>query len=346
MFNKNLRYYRLKNNMTKKELASKVDVTPMAISHYENGDRRPSMDIIKALSKALNVKVSDFLRSRDENLNFVHGEFRKNSSLPVKQQEFVRESVEEYFGRFYDAVDILGGEVLPKAPECHCIKLSNDIEENAKAMRRHLKIAEDGPVGGLIELLENKGILVYVCNIDNDKFSGMNGTVESRPYIIVNGTMSPERIRSTIAHEMAHFIFSWPEDMEEKAIEDMATAISGAFLFSKKDAVRELGIRRRMISRDMYLVCKEYGISMFLLVKRAQLCGIINDGTAKGFYIQASKSGWRTNEPVRIEPEKPMLFAQLVYRAVVEQEISVRKGAELLQKPYVEVEKQCSVAEV
>lgn len=346
MFNKNLRYYRLKNNMTKKELASEVNVTPMAISHYENGERFPNMDIIKALANALNVKVSDFLRSRDEKLSFVHGEFRKNSSLPVKQQEYVRESVEEYFNRFYSAVEILGGDVLPEAPECHCIKLSNDIEENAKNMREHLRIAEDGPVGNIIELLENKGILVYVCDIENDKFSGMNGMVESRPYIIVNGTMTPERIRSTIAHEMAHFIFSWSEDMGEKEIEDMATAISGAFLFSKKDAIRELGIRRRMISQDMYLVCKEYGISMFLLVKRAQLCGIIKDSTAKGFYIQASKKGWRINEPARINMEKPMLFAQLVYRAVGEQEISVQKGAELLQIPYVEIEKQCSAAEV
>lgn len=346
MFSKNLRYYRLKNNMTKKELASKINVTPMTISHYESGKRRPGMDTIKALAGVLHVKVSDFLRPRNENLHFVHGEFRKNSSLSVKQQEYVRESVEEYFGRFYSAVEILGGDVLPDAPECHCIKLAADIEENARAMRKHLRIAEDGPVGNLIELLENKGILVYICNVDTDKFSGMNGTVSARPYIMVNGMMTPERIRSTIVHEMAHFIFSWPEEMEEKKIEELATAISGAFLFSQKDAVRELGIRRRMISQDMYLVCREYGISMFLLVKRAQICGIINDSTAKAFYIRASQRGWRTNEPARIAPEEPVLFAQLVYRAVGEHEISVQKGAELLQLSYIEVEKLCSVTEV
>ena len=30
---------------------------------------------------------------------------------------------------------------------------------------------------------------------------------------------------------MAHFIFQWPDEMEDKEIEKMATAISGAFLF-------------------------------------------------------------------------------------------------------------------
>ena len=85
MFNKNLKYYRLKQNMSKKELASLVNVTPMAITHYESGERRPNMETIKALASALGVRVSDFLSRRNENLVFVHGEFRKNSKLSVNQ---------------------------------------------------------------------------------------------------------------------------------------------------------------------------------------------------------------------------------------------------------------------
>lgn len=96
--------------MSKKELASLVEVTPMAISHYESGDRRPGMDVIKALASALDVRVSDFLRNRNENLVFTHGEFRKGSRLSVGQQEYVHESVEEYMNRFYTIVDILGGK--------------------------------------------------------------------------------------------------------------------------------------------------------------------------------------------------------------------------------------------
>ena len=109
--------------------------------------------------------------------------------------------------------------------------------------------------------------------------------------------MSPERIRSTIAHEMAHFIFIWPEHMGEKEVESMATAISGAFLFSEADAKRELGIRRTKISKDMTLICREYGISMYLLVKRAALCGIITSSVEKDFYIKAGQAGWKKNKP-------------------------------------------------
>lgn len=42
MFGKNLRYYRLRNSMTKKKLAEKSDLTALAITNYENGYRMPS----------------------------------------------------------------------------------------------------------------------------------------------------------------------------------------------------------------------------------------------------------------------------------------------------------------
>jgi transcriptional regulator with XRE-family HTH domain len=345
MFNKNLKYYRLKNNLSMKELASRIGVSQMAISHYESGDRRPDMDTMKALAAALGVRVTDFLSNRNENLVFVHGEFRKESRLPARQQEFIRESAEEYMNRFFSVVDVLGGEVLPEAPKCHGLALTDNVEADAGSMRKYLKISESGPVGNLIELLENKGILVYVCDIENDAFSGMNGQVNGRPYIIVNGNMTTERIRSTIAHEMAHFIFVWPENLEEKEIEDRATAISGAFLFPSADAVRELGIRRTSITKDMTLTCKEYGISMCLLVKRAAFCGIVSENVARDFYIKAAKAGWKKHEPSRIGKEEPIYFMQLVFRAVSEREISVQKGAELLKMPYTFVAEHCFAQE-
>ena len=327
--------------MTKKELAEKVDISPMAVTHYEKGDRRPDMDLLKKMAEVLGIKVSDFLVVRNERLVFYHGEFRRNTRLNDTQQEYVRESVEEYFSRFMNIVEILGGEILPDAPACGTLELTGDIEKDALELRKHLGLADDGPIADMVEMLENKGILVYLCEIGNDNFSGINGFVNERPYIVVNSTMTPERNRSTIAHELAHLMFALPEDKSEKEIEDLATAISGAFLFPKQDALRELGLRRRCVSKDMCYVAQEYGISMFLLVKRAKMLGTITDSAAKSFYIIASQEGWRKNEPVRIKKETPVLFEQLVYRAINEEEISIQKGAELLNVSYDDVYSRC-----
>ena len=334
MFSKNLKFYRLRKQMSKKELADKANLTPMAITNYEKGVRKPDMRTLQSLADALEVRIIDFLAVRNENISFVHGEFRKNASLSKTQQEYIHECVEEYFNRFMTVVEILGGEVLPNAPACHCIPLSQNPERDATALRVHLGFAEDGPIEDLIGKLENKGILVYECDVDNDKFSGMNGLVNDRPFIVINPNMTAERNRSTIVHELAHLMFIWPESLIDKKVENLATAIGGAFLFPESDAKRELGIRRTAVTQDMTLVAIEYGISMMMLVKRAQLSGIVSEYVAKEFYIRASKAGWRNNEPSRIEKEKPALFEQLVYRAVNEEEISVQRGAELLKVPF------------
>ena len=52
MFSKNLKYYRLKNNLTKRKLSEISGLTPMAITNYEAGTRTPDMDIIKKLAAA------------------------------------------------------------------------------------------------------------------------------------------------------------------------------------------------------------------------------------------------------------------------------------------------------
>ena len=96
----------------------------------------------------------------------------------------------------------------------------------------------------------------------------------------------------------------------------------------------------------MIAVAIEYGISMMLLVKRAELCNIVSSAVAKDFFIKASKAGWRISEPSRIKREQPSLFPQLVYRAVNEEEISAQSGAELLKIPYKEVVAMSSLAEV
>jgi transcriptional regulator with XRE-family HTH domain/Zn-dependent peptidase ImmA (M78 family) len=345
MLGKNLKYYRLKNNMTKKALADAIGVTPMAITNYENGNRNPNMDTLKLLANALNIKVTDFLANTGGELQFSHGKFRKGSKLGAMNQEYIRESVEEYFGRFFQVVSFLGGQkILEPIPEVKKIPWMDDTENAAKELRKYLDISISGPIPNLVEILENKGILVFFIKVDTDYFSGMNGTVNGIPYIVINSTMSPARIRSTIVHEVAHFVFEWPEDLSDKDEENLATAISGAFLFPKEDAYRELGYKRNTISRAMIMTCKEYGISLFMLVKRARLCEIINDSVEKVFYIKASKAGWRKAEPDwEIQREEPNLFKQLVYRAVTEEEISVQKGAELLKTSYDDVAKACFI---
>ena len=54
-----------------------------------------------------------------------------------------------------------------------------DVELAASNLRRYIGFPEDGPVPNVIDVLENKGILIYILPYEeaNDCFFGMNGTV-------------------------------------------------------------------------------------------------------------------------------------------------------------------------
>ena len=339
MLEKNLKYYRLRSGLSKRELASRIGVSAMAISHYENGERKPEIDILRRLAGELGVKLADFLAVRSGNHQYAHCEFTKNRALSKTDEEFICESVEEYFDRFFNVVDALGGEVLPACPEIRCVQVGRDSEEAARLLRKHLGFAEEGPIQNLVGAMENKGVLIFRCGIENAHFSGMNGTVDGRPYLILNANMTPERQRSTLVHELAHVFCVFPDDMPEKEREDFATAISGAFLCPREDMLRELGVRRTRITSDMIMVAKEYGVSTLLLMKRANLLGMISDAVYKDFMIRASQNGWRKNEPSRIPEETTNLFEQLTIRAVNEDEISQLRGAELLKLSYDEFDR-------
>ena len=251
----------------------------------------------------------------------------------------MREAVEEYFSRFFGIVEILGPDVLPPAPSCHTLELSLSDEENARHLRQCLRLSEEGPVGNLIQLLENKGILVFLH--DGERyFSCLGGTINGRPYVALNKNMHAERMRFLLVHELAHLMFVWPCDMPDREQERRVTAISDAFLFPKDDVRRELGLHRKGISRDMEAVCREYGISM-LLARRARTCGVISVSAERTFCTQATSWGWKTNEPERMEREDATLFRKLVFRAVSEDEISVSKGAELLRMPVDKIIESC-----
>lgn len=340
MFSSNLKYYRLRSELSMKKLAEQCGITAMAVSNYENGKRMPDMGTMKKMALALHVRVTDFLAAQDESLSFVHGEFRKNSRLSKMQQDYIRGYVEEYSNRFMQIVDILGGKVLPDFPIPHQLTLTGDVESNAANLREYLGLPRKGPVQNLIGTLENQGLIMIAISYSG-RFSGMNGLINGRPYIIYNDSMSPERCRSTIAHELVHLMFQWPDNISEKEGEEQARAVSGAFLLPAEDIKRELGIYRTAVTRDMEMTAKEYGVSMMMLATRAKIVHVISENAARNFYIRASQYGWRVSEPSRIEAEKPTLFDQLVFRAVTENEISLQKASELLKKSIVEIRQKC-----
>jgi len=70
VFGKNLKFYRLENNLTQSELAEKANLSEKFISDLERGIFGASLDTIIELSKILNIEPY-FLLKNDESHNGV-----------------------------------------------------------------------------------------------------------------------------------------------------------------------------------------------------------------------------------------------------------------------------------
>ncbi len=64
-FVKGLRYIRKKRNLNQLKVAMDLHISREALSHYENGKREPSLEILNKLSKYFNVSI-DFLINGEE----------------------------------------------------------------------------------------------------------------------------------------------------------------------------------------------------------------------------------------------------------------------------------------
>jgi len=331
MFSRNLRYYRLKNALSKKALAARLNLTPAVLSDYENGKRIPDVHLLESLADVLGATVTDFLVVRNDKLTFRHGKLSEDASLPAIRRDYVYEFIEEYFSRFMTVVEILGLGVLPPSPTTEVLSFTGDPEVNATSLRRHLGLFPTGPLDDLTRILESRGILLCVSNISYYGFSGLSGYVNDYPYIVVDRHLSPARTRFVIVRELFRLMFSRPIDMGNARFCRLIAASASAFLLPKEDLIRKLGTRRTVVAEDMLLAAQQYRVSMSSLLQRAQSLGIVSARLVKSFLATLSPE----LDEAGLSREAPVLFEQLVYRAVTEGKISMSRGAELLRIPTV-----------
>ena len=55
-----------RNNMTQRELAKRIGVTPSAVSHFLSGERRPDITTIVNMAHAFNCTVADLVDVGEE----------------------------------------------------------------------------------------------------------------------------------------------------------------------------------------------------------------------------------------------------------------------------------------
>ncbi len=324
-------------------------VTAQAIGKYERGEDIPSSGVLFALSKALGVSLSYLLDTQGIELSSV--EFRTKANTTARDRAQVETEVLEWIERYLQIELILDLDSATwKCPVFRPRQLREvtDAEKLAHDVREEWELGLD-PIPNMTELLEERGLKVLTVPLPR-RVSGLTclvGRGEGRldlPVIVANVQFSLERRRLTLAHELAHRLID-ADGLSDKDEEKAATLFAGAFLMPSEHLLREAGKHRNALGHKELIDLKRlYRVSGAALLMRLRQLDVISQPVLI-YAFQSIARGWRTEEPMELEPgkergqrERPLRFERLCYRALAEGLISLSKAAELLRLPASEVE--------
>jgi Zn-dependent peptidase ImmA (M78 family) len=192
----------------------------------------------------------------------------------------------------------------------------DDIERYAAECRKlwHLGSA---PIVDLCSLLESNGIIVSQIFIGADSADAFSqwSDLDKTPYIVLgNDKKNAARSRFDAAHELFHLLAHRHVDKKRvnspadwKLLETQAHYFAGSLLMPADGFARELWSP----TLDSMLNIKErWRVSVGAMIKRCEALDIVNEEQAKRLWINYSRRGWRSGEPLdsRVASEGPVLL--------------------------------------
>lgn len=293
----------------------------MAISNYEKGKRQPNIETVKAICKALDISLMQFM-AYSEGVELSAGHFQDADLLTAAQKESIESQIRYAAQRYYDAC------LCANAPCDKCSLPMGKIalpESSAAAeyMRSAIGLPKSGPIGNLTHILESNGIIVVLISPPKrGKFSGYNA-ISNKGFAIIAIKSNYDGVqqRYSLACELAAMLF---HDVGNADLDD----IVNHFLLPTSNLHREIGEKRKHLSlAEIRYVCEEYGIAPQVVAMRAEQERIISHSAYQQLLRQKSEL-----QSFVLPQEKPTRLEQMVQRALADGEINEARAAELLNQ--------------
>lgn len=349
MTNVNLiRIYREQAGISQGELGQHLGVIRQTIAAWEKGDREPSVAQLAQIAQFLGITVDLLLAETDTVVVPEAAELMFRADQPSALSPHLRAALSRK-AEDYALVEQLIGEI-PTLPEMRPLTGydAHLVEEVAREIRNWLGMGETCPLGDALALLESKGLKVILHSLPKE-ISGFSAYTEtSGAVIFINADHPTERKFFTTLHELAHLIFHRQEYRvpNEKAggrsdpREKVANHFAGAVLLPEDVIRHELhGYRQRWLPEPLLADMKRrYGVSMRTVLYRAAQSGIISQKQQGQQIGQLNKKHGLTNEPVTLlAPEHLTRLERMVFLALLQEEITLSRAAEILGKPLIEL---------
>jgi Zn-dependent peptidase ImmA (M78 family)/DNA-binding XRE family transcriptional regulator len=341
-----LRDFRDQAGLSQEDLGSKVGVTRQTIAFWEKGDRSPSLAQLYKVAKALKVPAGVLLE-QDKKKEKSTILFR--SDVPEALKPEIRDVLAKR-SRDYSFIEKALGEVATLPPAHLYDGFDSALAENMASEIRDWLGVERGPLGNVFDLLESRGLKVILHPLPNE-VSGLSAyTDENGAIFFINSEHPAERQYFTALHELGHLIFhrcDYGDEHHKKSSkkEKMVNYFAGALLLSRYAVEKELkSYAGKWLPEPLLADIKlRYQVSMRTVVIRAGQVGVItNKQSWEQFNWIENKYGPTAESPELERSKSLRRLERLVFRALLEEEITTSKAAEVLGRTLVSVHKELS----
>lgn len=175
-------------------------------------------------------------------------------------------------------------------------------EEVAQRVRSALKVPP-GPIPDLVRAIEAAGVVVVGADLGSAKIDAlMSWPPGGRPVVLLGEHAPGDRQRFSLAHELGHAVM---HEVPTAAQEAEADRFAAELLMPRRDIASSLG---DVSMSGLAQLKKVWRVSMAALLRRARDLDRISDYQYRQGSIELSRAGYRTREPVVVEPEQPRLL--------------------------------------
>ncbi len=296
-----LRLARQRRGFQQTDAARMLGIDQSLLSRFENGLVEIRSDVLLKAAQVYDVPIT-FFEQREPIYGApvsVHPMWRKKADVTGREMDRVIAELNlriMHLRKFFEGAAIENTNDLPRMD----IEDYGDPERVAALARAHWRVPS-GPLKNLTQIAEKAGAIVVHSSLGGGSISGVTFAVPGMPPLItLNRDQPADRMRFSLAHELAHLImhrFPTP-NMEQEA-----NAFAVALLMPAAD-IRPYFVGRKIDLSTLATLKPEWQVSMAALLMRAHKLKFLTDNQHVYLWKQISARGYRLREPPELDFER------------------------------------------
>jgi Zn-dependent peptidase ImmA (M78 family)/transcriptional regulator with XRE-family HTH domain len=293
------------------EAAPKLGIEQPLLSRIENGVVEAREETLLRAETAYELPRS-FFELTDPVYGApvsVHPMWRRKADVSIREMDRI---VAELNIRVMHLRRLLNGAEYAHSNDLPRLDIDDygDPEKIAALVRAHWKVPK-GPIKDLTLLVERAGVLVAHSALGGTSVSGVTFSAPGvPPLIVLNNEQPADRLRFTLAHELAHLVM---HRFPSPRMEDEAHAFASAFLMPASD-IKPYLIGRRIDLERLAALKPEWKVAMQALLMRATVLNLVTKNQAQYLWKQINARRLRLREPPELdfEPERPTVIPSML----------------------------------